>query len=191
MVKFSLRYGINKFIFHWVFKKPKGMKIKVSLKSKRFLSFHFRVTLLRTLEDLVFIFLLLSADNYKGTAVFKTIISSNKISWFQVFLAFPNWSLTETKTLRIYSSVMWNFVKIRCAIPNPRSTIRIVYQYSADACSELHQASKMKFICENSQRPKPTNFFRKKLYLICPTGFGILLCAGNQMNWNNLLQIDI
>ena len=29
----------------------------------------------------------------------------------------------------------------------------IVYQYSADACSELHQTSKMKFLCENSQNP--------------------------------------
>ena len=71
MAKFSLKYGINKFIFHWVFKKPKGMEIKVSLKSKRFLSFDFRVTLLSTLEYLVFIFLLLSADNYKETAIFK------------------------------------------------------------------------------------------------------------------------
>ena len=47
------------------------MEIKVSLKSKRFLSFDFRVTLLSTLEYLVFIFLLLSADNDKETAIFK------------------------------------------------------------------------------------------------------------------------
>ena len=55
------------------------MKIKVPLKSKD-KSFNFSVALLSTMEDLVFIFLLLSAGNYKGSAIFKTHISSNKIS---------------------------------------------------------------------------------------------------------------
>ena len=55
------------------------MKIKVSLKSKG-KSFDFSVALLSAMENLVFIFLLLSAGNYKGSAIFKTDISSNKIS---------------------------------------------------------------------------------------------------------------
>lgn len=66
-----------------------------------------------------------------------------------------------------------------------------VYQYSADARSELHQASKMNFLCENNHRP--TNFFRKNLCLIVSTEFGIFLYNGDQMvmkiNWNNL-QMD-
>ena len=55
----------------------------------------------------------------------------------------------------------------------------IVYQYSPDARSQLHQASKMKFLCENSHRP--INFFFKKLYLICSTGFKIFLYTGDQI----------
>ena len=55
------------------------MKIKVSLTSKS-KSFDFSVALLSAMEDLVFIFLLLSASNYEESAIFKTHISSNKIS---------------------------------------------------------------------------------------------------------------
>ena len=59
--------------------------------------------------------------------------------------------------------------------------------FNLDANLGLYQISMMELFCENSERPKALNFFRKKLHHRCLRGYYIYHCKHGNLEQERFL----